>query len=939
MIADVMEGTWRLPISEKAENAFGTEEVCVVGVFGKSVWGHTSKSLVINKLASTSAYLPHYFSYTLHSDVEKEASPSTFLPSIDCYYDKEKRIVYLHLTTVLDAAALSAACVQMGDKLNNRSDCHYFWKSQEVETVFALVYLFSVCHILVLVHPVPTFDITFDKLFHHVGNMRVKLLPFIKDVLKECSVGRDWWVNGRPCPPRLLFIIHRCDLCPPKASADSSYVEGTQKKKKPPLKRLQHTLEDQVYKILRNSRVLTNNAVNCLFTVPPNQAFVHIMTDQFDKVKNEEDPVKSMLLLLRKSCETHRNPTTRPRAYRLLTNPPQWTDPNEGTDDNPLWSFLSQHTDLVLNKKGFKDSVGRNPLPTHFEIPQFKNWIKVANNLSQLFFTQPKLDERTNDSGAESKAKVQDKIADIRSALHVGMDPEARFSEARCSKLVSLASAAYQSNLPLHYTSKVHNNQLSQALATYKLHARGPARDKYELCVQDECEAFWNDGRRLCEVRSLTGRHCIHRFHDLPAEGKPQPDLNPPKMYHSSRSRSIVASSCGRTQGSREDPFTLKDANYDFYKRLDSRAPSLSESDIFRFPIYVLEKVEKPLVSAELHSFIEQLSLNAAESSEVATEENNVGKEASQSRNSRVEDQESDQNSTQESETEANEEEESKDDDRPRTTSATFDFSLNSETMPDVQSVDYNNEHLLKQQPFIDGMVHSGTPEGVLPLFSSWSLVRIGSASSYSSSRGLDMPGFIPGTNHLVPWDIMFQTEDPNITQWPVPGEARKMPIKDTKLIPRETTTRAFVGYDYETPRGQRFICSSPDKAIKVSNSGVVKDTIQPLLDLDMPLFTTSPVSGRSGKMLLGQLMRIIIVTPPESNVHITIRPQVVPGPPPAPTFHPSQPEVTLRHNSMWVLRFPYVYVSDSGSHQPPKDAAQLSAWRCLKMLSMTVDN
>ena len=938
-----MDGVWKLPLKEDIDNAFGSDEICVVGVFGKSVWGHTSKSMVINKLADTSAFSPHYFTYTLHPDAEKETDPTSFLPNVNCYYDKEKRILYLHLTTILDAATLSAACAQMGEKLTNRSDSHYFWKSQEVETVFALIYLFSVCHVLILVHPVPTFDISYDKLFHHVGNMRIKLLPYIKDVLKECSVGRDWWVNGRPCPPRLLFVIQRCDLgnSRPSSAGDSFSADGAAKKKKPPLKRLQHTLEDQIYKILRNSRVLTNNAVNCLFTVPPNQAFVHIMTDQFEKVKVDEDPVKSMLQLLRKSCETHRNPTTRSRAYRLLTNPPQWTDPNEEKNDNPLWSFLSQHTELVLDKKGFKDSVGRNPLPTHFEIPQMKNWVKVANNLYHLFFNASACDDvKVLDSSPDIKVKVQEKIIEIRTQLHALIDPEARFSEARCSKLVSLASAAYQSNLPLHYTSKVHNNQLSQALAKYKLHARGPARDKYELCVQDECEAFWNDGRRLCEVRSLTGRHCIHRFHDLPGEGKPQPDLNPPKMYHSSRSRSIAASSCGRIQGSREDPFTLKEANCDFYKRLDARAPSISESDIYKFPVYVLEKIEKPptLVSAELQGFVEQLSISSNDATDLPVEESSNEKETLQPRNPRPEDQESDQNSTQESETEINDEEEAKDqDNRPRTTSANFDFSLNSETMPDAQSVDYGNDQLLNQ-PFTDGMVHSGTPEGIFPLFSSWSLVRIGPSSMYVPSRGLDMPGFIPGTNHLVPWDVVFQTEDPNITQWPVPGEARKIPIKETKPIQREATTRAFVGYEYETPRGQRFICSSPDKAVKVSNSGIVKDSIQPLLDTDMPLYTSSPVSGRSGKTLMGQLMRIVIVTPPEPNVHVTIRPQVIPGPPPTPTFHPSQSEIPLRHNSMWMLRLPYVYVSDSGSHQPPKDMIQLSAWRMLKMLTLTVD-
>uniref|UniRef100_H2ZMM6 Nonsense-mediated mRNA decay factor SMG8 n=1 Tax=Ciona savignyi TaxID=51511 RepID=H2ZMM6_CIOSA len=729
---------WSLPFNDELNADIAAHEVCIVGVFGKSAWGHVSKGMVINKLADTSLFQPHYPNYaTPQCDQNRTVQLEKFMPKIDAYYDQKKKIVFLHLTTTLDAAAIAGACAEMGSKLMNHSDSHHFWKSQDAEVVISLVFLFSVCHILILSHPVPMFDISYDSLFHHISNFRTKLMPLIKDILKDCTVGRDWWVNGRPCPPRLLFVIQKSHLSNKKSSEATG---DSSKKKKPPLKRLQHTLEDQIYKILRNSRVLTNNAVHCLFTVPPNQAFVHIMTKQYNQVKQEEDPIKGMLNLLRKSCETHRDPTAKSRAYRLLTNPPtQWEDGEEDVKENPIWDFLSQHTELVFEKKGFRDSVGRNPLPTHFELPTLKNWIKVANELHRLMFsTSLKI---------EKDEALLAKTAEIKQQLQVQMDPENRFSEARCSKVVSLASAAYQSNLPLHYTSKVHRNQLAQALATYMLHARGPAKEKYEVCVQ-------------AEFRSLTGRHCVHRFHDLPDDLKSQPDANPPKIFHSSRSRSLAASSC----------------------------------------------------------------------------------------------------------------------------------------------------------------------------------VRLGCASIYTPIRGLDFPGFLPGTNYLVPWEIPIMTEEPGTTQWPVPGEARKLPIKETKLTLREATTKAYIGYEYETPRGQRFICSGPDKSVKVTSSGVVRDPIQPLLDLNMPLFTLSPVSGRSGKMLTGQLMRVIIVTPQESSVRVIIKPQVVPGPNPTPTFYPSDPEISLRPNSMWVLRLPYVYVSETGPHIQPKDSSQLQAWRVLKMLSVEVE-
>ena len=33
------------------------------------------------------------------------------------------------------------------------------------------------------------------------------------------------------------------------------------------------------------------------------------------------------------------------------------------------------------------------------------------------------------------------------------------------------------------------------------------------MCIED-----WRNGRQLCEVRSLTDRHCVHKWHRLPGE-------------------------------------------------------------------------------------------------------------------------------------------------------------------------------------------------------------------------------------------------------------------------------------------------------------------------------------------------------------------------------------------------------------------------------------
>lgn len=47
---------------------------------------------------------------------------------------------------------------------------------------------------------------------------------------------------------------------------------------------------------------------------------------------------------------------------------------------------------------------------------------------------------------------------------------------------------------------------------------------------------------------------------------KPDMDHNPPIMNHNSRGRSTSSCNCGKKQATRDDPFDIKAANYDFYQ-------------------------------------------------------------------------------------------------------------------------------------------------------------------------------------------------------------------------------------------------------------------------------------------------------------------------------------------------------------------------------------
>ncbi|PNJ65758.1 T0040138 isoform 1, partial [Pongo abelii] len=58
---------------------------------------------------------------------------------------------------------------------------------------------------------------------------------------------------------------------------------------------------------------------------------------------------------------------------------------------------------------------------------------------------------------------------------------------------------------------------------------------------------------------------------------------------------------------------------------------------------------------------------------------------------------------------------------------------------------------------------------------------------------------------------------------------------------------------------------------------------------------------------------------------------QVQPGPPPCPVFYPEKQEITLPPDGLWVLRFPYAYVTERGPCFPPKENVQLMSYKVLR--------
>ncbi|XP_051902437.1 nonsense-mediated mRNA decay factor SMG8-like [Hippocampus zosterae] len=899
-----LEALLRAGVSEDADHR--DDGVCVVGIFGKSNMqlGALKESLV-NILADK-----HVFSAFGGAD-----DGGSGCGGIQALYNPDNRVLYLLLTSVCDGRQLLLRACRSASAGGGHAEAHDFWKGLERQHCLGLLYLFSVCHVLLLVHPNHTFDVTYDRLFRALDALRQKALPLLRAAVKDCPVSKEWKVNCRPCPPRLLFVFQMSGTLKVPNGSEAS-IHPDKPKKHSPRRRLQHALEDQIYRIFRKSRVLTNQSGNCLFTVPANQAFVYVLP------ASDEDPAGALLSQLRSNCILCEQDSgalvSGPRRYQQTRRSArQGAAEQSGAAggaapaDCSLKEFLWQHVELVLTKKGFDDSVGRNPQPCHFELPSYSKWAQVALKLHRALAGG---DDDDGDDAAELAAKVQVQLK----VLDGFLDADAKFSENRCQKALPVAHSAYQANLPHNYTTAVHKNQLAQALRVYSQHARGVAFQRYALQLHEDCYKFWSNGHQLCEERSLSDQHCVHKFHLLPQPGEPTDmDHNPPILNHNSRGRSTGSCNCGRKQAPREDPFDVQAANFEFYQALEEKCCGKLER--IDFPIFqpstpdpapASNRAQRPPCEADADRLKEP---GAAHSHTPGDTSLSLALSLGQSTDS----------------------------------SGPYADSASAAGAPPDGQVQQKRPSLADRQPstveYLPGMMHSGCPKGLLPKFSSWSLVKLGPAKSYNCHKGLEQPGFLPGASFLLPWDLVIRSrceDDPaepldgGASSWPAPN---KMPAGKRggaggpgRGRRRDDTARAYVGFEYEDGRGRRFIGSGPDKIVKALGPAGAKEPAGRVLNGDMPLYVPSPSQGRGVKPHFAQLMRLFVVVP-DAPLEVTLNPQVQPGPPPCPVFHPEQTDVVLPADGLWVLRFPYAYATEMGPCYPPKENQPLAHYKVLR--------
>ena len=386
--------------------------------------------------------------------------------------------------------------------------------------------------------PGHTFDLSYVQLFKSLDNLRNKLQPSVCALLRSLGVGvaREWVSQGRPASPRLLFLFLSAPLALRGDGGRRDERKDAKPNRHPPIKRLEHSLEDQIYRILRKAKIITNVASNSLFAVPSNEAYCYVETGGRGSAMDPEAAAFNTLLtpMARGEVGTVVSSEQGPYYHHHLIEPSR--------EKRCFAHFLRNHINTGF-ERGFQDNISKHGGvnsgewlgPPLWEVPTLSEWVVVADALHRMFVL-----ELTSEEGQPN--------CEAMITLRDDLETEIMFSELLCKKILPAAMALYKEGLPQHYSQEYHQAKLLAAMSLYSQQARGPASEKLAevrllhltppphtstshlhltppphtslhtspppppQVLAAECTAYWQAGRQVCEEVSLTGHHCSSRW-------------------------------------------------------------------------------------------------------------------------------------------------------------------------------------------------------------------------------------------------------------------------------------------------------------------------------------------------------------------------------------------------------------------------------------------
>lgn len=325
------------------------QQICVVSIIGKSRKGSQScKAAIIDECLGRNVFQAKLG----ESDVLNEPHGC----EIEGYYDQMHHVVFLHVKSVLDSDTLSSTVQARHRDIHEKGFLTVYNECQSI-LVKALLMVFLSSHIVVVTHPTLNLDLSYLHLFRTIEAMRLKTRDLLSDGLRDVTgLPKSWVVSGRPCSPRVLFYFE-------DFSAEN-------REQRPDLKKQELFLEDQLYRFLRRSRIITNICGNSLFAVCNQMDYVFIETNDY-VVRDGDSMLEQMMTQF---CDRDKK-NMQSSSFDEVSR----------KDSHSFYNFLWSHLH-VARTKGFDDNVGRHNDVPIFEKPRIGMFFNVLTQLRDVIF-------------------------------------------------------------------------------------------------------------------------------------------------------------------------------------------------------------------------------------------------------------------------------------------------------------------------------------------------------------------------------------------------------------------------------------------------------------------------------------------------------------------------------------------------------------------------
>eukprot|EP01116_Phalansterium_solitarium_P003961 TRINITY_DN14814_c0_g1_i1.p1 TRINITY_DN14814_c0_g1~~TRINITY_DN14814_c0_g1_i1.p1 ORF type:complete len:815 (-),score=228.60 TRINITY_DN14814_c0_g1_i1:491-2935(-) len=436
---------------------------------------------------------------------------SGFKSFIEVAREPDDGRIVLNLVSAHDPTLLQHLLGAQCTGTMSSGDKHMWMMRLEYQFLKALLYLFHVCHIVLVVEPATDVDATLVNALRVLQLVRLETQGPMLDRMAELPLPPDvrGSVHSPPrCQPVLAFVFHQHER------GDKAAVSETE---------LRSTLQTIVSSSAHGQAALFSlDSAKCAHVLACDPA--------------PPSPLDKML-------------------FAGMPFGPKFADPVTSDSGIPaLQDWLAAHIKLLNGTSAARK-----------QLPSLRQWLVSSLAVQSALFGAASIVPQVN-TGARAEAAwsyTNDSCdqAPLLQRLRVLLDPTAAASAETCLAALPTAVAAYLADLPDHYTVITHQEHQKTALATFQQLASGPAADYFARRLRDQLGAIWRAGRQLCDGVSLTGRPCTLPLHRLmPGDQPSENDSSTPVLAHCSGFRALHACSCGRSRRIREDPFDFKEA-------------------------------------------------------------------------------------------------------------------------------------------------------------------------------------------------------------------------------------------------------------------------------------------------------------------------------------------------------------------------------------------